>query len=92
MRSCRRRSGRSVGNAHWRQGKRGKKYDRITVWTFNGSSWGAIKEKFEEKVEGVLQCYAVQEHHLLPDKWAVVTQSNYASFRVSAGQCDGGSD
>ncbi|CAK0856129.1 unnamed protein product [Prorocentrum cordatum] len=54
--------------------KKVKKYNKFTVWTFNGSGWGTIKEKLGEKLQGTLHCYAVQEHHLAEDKWPVVTQ------------------
>jgi len=46
----------------------------VTLWTYNGTGWGTIKDNIMEEMQG-LNCYAVQEHHLNTDKIAVVTQS-----------------
>ncbi|CAK0809345.1 unnamed protein product, partial [Prorocentrum cordatum] len=55
--------------------RRQNKFESLTLWTFNGSGWGTIKEKIESSEGGKLQCYAVQEHRLTGDKIAVVSQS-----------------
>ncbi|CAK0878174.1 unnamed protein product, partial [Prorocentrum cordatum] len=54
---------------------RQNKFESITLWTFSGSGWGTLKERFENSEGGLLQCYAVQEHRLTGDKIAVVSQS-----------------
>ncbi|CAK0838315.1 unnamed protein product, partial [Prorocentrum cordatum] len=54
---------------------RQNKFESITLWTFNGSGWGTLKERIENAEGGLLQCYAVQEHRLTGDKIAVVSQS-----------------
>ncbi|CAK0848368.1 unnamed protein product [Prorocentrum cordatum] len=64
-------SGRGVPDAAHNQ----KKYDKLTVWTFNGSGWGTIEEKLSENVHGALQRYAVQGHHLADDKWPAVRRA-----------------
>ncbi|CAK0804411.1 unnamed protein product, partial [Prorocentrum cordatum] len=54
---------------------RKNKHESLTLWTFNGSGWGTIKEMIEGSEGGKLQCYAVQEHRLMDDRIAVVSQS-----------------
>ncbi|CAK0903757.1 unnamed protein product [Prorocentrum cordatum] len=80
------KSGRSTPNTVC--GKKKKLCDTSTVWTFSGSGWGTIEEKLGEKVQGTLQRYAVQEHHLAEDKWPVVTQcmNAQAAAWVSVGK------
>ncbi|CAK0822508.1 unnamed protein product, partial [Prorocentrum cordatum] len=60
-----------VGRLRQRQNK----FESITLWTFNGSGWGTLKERIEHAEGGLLQCYAVQEHRLTGDRIAVVSQS-----------------
>ncbi|CAK0863259.1 unnamed protein product [Prorocentrum cordatum] len=63
-------SGQSTPSRH-----RQNKFESITLWTFNGSGWGTLKERIENAEGGLLQCYTVQEHRLTGDKIAVVSQS-----------------
>ncbi|CAK0795265.1 unnamed protein product [Prorocentrum cordatum] len=49
-------------------------HDTVTLWTYNGTGWGTIKDEIMEEMQG-LQSYAVQGHHLNTDKLAVVAQS-----------------
>ncbi|CAK0838233.1 unnamed protein product [Prorocentrum cordatum] len=65
--------------------QRQNKFESLTLWTFNGSGWGTIKEKIESSEGGKLQCYAVQEHRLTGDKVAVVSQSMKAQGRQFGG-------
>ncbi|CAK0843011.1 unnamed protein product, partial [Prorocentrum cordatum] len=58
-----------------RKRHRQNKFESITLWTFNGSGWGTLKERIENAEGGLLQCYAVQEHRPTGDKIAVVSQS-----------------
>ncbi|CAK0883268.1 unnamed protein product, partial [Prorocentrum cordatum] len=64
--------------------KRKPMHHTVTLWTYNGSGWGTIKEIIAEEMQG-LQCYAVQEHHLTTEKLAVVTQSMKAQGRQLGG-------